>query len=58
MGAVRSTAEKRIDPRFVGMQPTVQDVFDLLGLERVIEVHASLGAVFRAHAAGTGKTSE
>jgi anti-anti-sigma factor len=57
MGAVRATAEKRIDLLFVGMQATVQDVFDLLGLERVITVYDSVGAALRAHSVASNPES-
>lgn len=56
LGAVRSATEKGTNLLFVGMSPTVKDVFDLLGLERVIEAHETIGAVLRA--TGTSITTD
>lgn len=54
LGAVRSATDRQIGLLFVGMRPTVKDVFDLLGLERVIEAHETIGAAFRAAGAVPG----
>ena len=48
LAAVRSASEKHMGFVLVGMGPQVKDIFDLLGLERVIEVYDSMGALLRA----------
>jgi anti-sigma B factor antagonist len=58
LGAVRAASEKQTSLLFVGMRPTVKDVFDLLGLERVIEAHDTIGSVLRATQASAPTTTE
>jgi anti-anti-sigma factor len=48
LAAIRKANDRAILFMFAGMQPTVKEVFELLGLERVISAHESIGAAFRA----------
>jgi anti-sigma B factor antagonist len=55
LGAVRSASASKVEFAFVGMQTAVQDVFELLGLERVITAHPTVAAAVRA--SGAAKSS-